>query len=188
MRKGKVERKTKETEVMVEVDLDGGGTQINTPFGFLNHMLELLSFHSGMGLKITAKGDVEVDPHHTVEDVGITIGEAMKKAMEGSKVRRFGFAAVPMDEALAMVALDISGRPYLSFEAKLEGLVGNLPAELVEEFFHGISRALEATIHIRLLAGKNMHHKVESIFKSFALALREAKTPSERVESTKGSI
>ncbi len=188
MRRGERFRKTKETEVLVKVNLDGGDAKIETPFGFLNHMLELFSFHSGIGLEVVAKGDVEVDPHHTVEDVGITMGEALRQAVEKGPIRRFGFSIVPMDESLSMVAIDICGRPFLEISGDLNGQVGAFSGELVEEFFSGLSRSLGATIHIRLLSGRNLHHKIESIFKAFALSFREAKVPSKRVESTKGSL
>lgn len=195
LRKALIHRKTKETDIKVDLNIDGkGNCKISTPFSFLNHMLENFAKHGLFDLKIIAKGDTEVDQHHTVEDVGICLGEAFKKALDGKRgVNRAGYFVFPMDEALSVVAIDISGRCFLNFDVTFsKERIGDLDIDLIKEFFLGFSRALEVTTHIRMLYGENDHHKIESIFKGFAKAMktacsRDAKN-SNNIPSTKGII
>lgn len=193
-RKSVINRKTGETEIAVELDLDGAGTsEITTGIGFFDHMLILWARHGLMDLKVQAKGDLVVDGHHTVEDTGIVLGAAIKEALgDKAGIKRYGTAFVPMDEALAFVSLDISGRPYLAFEGELPGgSIGGFDTELVEEFLRALSVQAGLTLHVRLLAGKNAHHMVEAIFKALGRALAEACTKDERivgVMSTKGVL
>ena len=173
-------RKTNETEVTVEF---GKQTKIDTGIGFYDHMLELFAFRSGLKLEIRAKGDMEVDSHHTIEDVGITLGLAVSE-MLGDKngIARYGSARLPMDECLAQVDVDISGRPYLVFNADVED-------EMMEEFFRAVAFNARITLHINLLYGKNEHHKCEAIFKAFGCALGQAvRVTGEGVPSTKGML
>lgn len=193
-RKHRVERATKETRIRVEADLDGRGrSQISTGIGFFDHMLELLAKHSAIDLSVQADGDLSVDEHHTVEDVGLALGSALSGALgERRGIRRYGFL-LPMDESLAQVALDLGGRPYLVFNAVFEReRVGELPTELVEDFFKAVSDTLRANIHVNLHYGRNDHHKIEAIFKAFARALRMAIEADPRlsddIPSTKGVI
>jgi imidazoleglycerol-phosphate dehydratase len=194
VRKAEFYRKTGETDVVVEVNLDGEGIyNINTGIGFFDHMLCLMSKHSITDLNIKAKGDLYVDGHHTVEDVGITIGKCVEKALgDKSGIKRYGTSFVPMDEALAMVSIDISGRPFLMFEAQFNSeRVGELDSELVEEFFRAVAVHAGITLHIKVMYGKNTHHMIEGIFKAFGRALREAVSKDERIKgvmSTKGSL
>lgn len=194
MRRSKVSRKTKETSISVSVDLDGAGrVETETGIGFLDHMLTHLGRHGLFDLKVTAKGDLEVDAHHTVEDVGICLGKAFLQALgDGSGIARFGHAAVPMDEALAEVAVDVSGRPFLAFQATFAGgHVGKFDAELVEEFLRAFAANSRMTIHVVLRYGNNVHHSIEGIFKAFARALSEAVRLDARVKdvpSTKGML
>ena len=186
-------RKTKETEVRIELSLDGIGTSsINTGIGFFDHMLEQIAKHASINLKIKVKGDLHVDEHHSVEDVGITLGSALNEAL-GSKhgIKRYGYY-LPMDDAIAECAVDLGGRTYLNFNCKFEReRVGEFPTELTEEFFRGLSSGLKANIFIRA-KGKNDHHKIEAIFKAFAKSLNEACRLDERSEgrlpSTKGTL
>jgi imidazoleglycerol-phosphate dehydratase len=194
MRKAKLERKTKETAVAVRVDLDGRAAgKIATGVGFLDHMLELLARHAAVGLSVKAVGDVHVDDHHVVEDVGIVLGQSLKQAL-GKKagVARYGWAAVPMDEALVMCAVDLGGRPYLAFDLSLPAKrVKGFDTELVEEFFRALANAAGMNIHLRQLAGRNTHHVIEAAFKAFARALGQAVQVSGRVKgvpSTKGVL
>ncbi len=193
-RSAQVERKTLETSIKAKIDLDGAGnSNILTPVGFFNHMLKSLARHSGMDLELEAKGDVEVDFHHLVEDTGIVLGQALDKALgDKSGITRFGEATVPMDEALVQVALDLSGRDILSFSVSLPTYkVGDFDTELVKEFFQGLVRGAAITLHIRLLESGNTHHVIEAIFKSFALALKRATRlggDSGSVPSTKGIL
>lgn len=193
-RKAEICRVTGETDIVVEVNLDGEGTyNIDTGIGFFDHMLNLMSKHSITDLKIKAKGDLEVDGHHTVEDVGITLGKCIEKALgDKSGIKRYGTSFVPMDEALVMVSMDISGRPFLVFDAQFNSeRVGKMDSELVEEFFRAIAVNAGITLHIKVLYGKNTHHMIEGIFKAFGRALREAVTKDERIKgvmSTKGSL
>ncbi len=193
-RKAEVRRKTKETEVLLRLDLDGSGRQsIATGIDFFDHMLSLLAYHSLIDLFIEAKGDIGVDSHHTVEDVGICLGEGIRKALgEARGIRRYGMAMVPMDETLGSVALDLSRRPYLVFHMKLrKSRVGNFDLELVEEFLRALSNHAGITLHINLLYGRNSHHMVEAVFKGLGRALKEAVSldpRSSRVPSTKGIL
>lgn len=177
MRQAEVERKTLETAVAVSVDLDGSGkAAIATGVGFFDHMLTLLAKHGFLDLQMQAQGDLEVDSHHTVEDCGIVLGEALKAAVgDKAGIHRYGSCFIPMDEVLAQVVLDFSGRPYLVFEAEIPKItLGNFDTEMTEEFFRAVAVASGMTLHIRVLYGKNVHHIIEAIFKAFARALAEA--------------
>ena len=191
-RRSRIERATSETSIAVSLDLDGKGEgKISTPVGFFNHMLQTFARHSGIDLTVEAQGDVEVDFHHLVEDTGIVLGEALAQALgEKRGIERFGEALVPMDEALAQVALDLSGRTHLSFSATFPAYkVGDFDTELVQEFFQGVARGSKMTLHVRLLEGKNSHHAIEAIFKAFARALRQAVRVGEGdIPSTKGIL
>ncbi len=192
MRKAKIERKTNETEIHVELDLDGTGkAEIDTPIGFLNHMLELFTFFSRIDLKLKAVGDIKVDFHHTVEDVGISIGEAFFKALsDKTGIHRFGHAVTPMDEALSQVIVDISGRPFLVYKPiELPEKIGEMDSELFEVFFQAFAFRARLTLHVNMLYGDNGHHIVESCFKGLGRALRQAVKVTEKdVPSTKGVI
>ncbi len=192
MRKAEISRKTKETDIKIELNLDGKGYfEGFTVSGFFNHMLESFAKHSGFDLVVEAKGDKEVDAHHTVEDTGIVLGKAFAKALEDKRgIRRFGDAIVPMDEALVMAAVDISGRGSCFIEGKFPGYtVGDFPAELVEEFFIAFSREAGVTLHIRVLSGKSLHHTIEATFKAVARALKEAVSiEGGDIPSTKGLL
>lgn len=195
MRKAETERKTKETEIVLSINIDGKGeSEIETGIGFFDHMLTLFAMHGGFDLKIKCKGDLEVDGHHTVEDVGIALGEALSKALGDKKgITRYGDKTVPMDEALNLAAVDISGRGYLNFDAFIPTeKIGEFDSELVEEFFAAFTRSAKITLHIVQMAGENSHHIAEGIFKAVARALREAvKVQPEFKEilpSTKGVI
>ena len=193
-RKAEVNRKTKETKISLKLDLDGSGKHsIDTGVPFFDHMLGLLAYHSRMDLFLQAKGDIGVDAHHTVEDVGICLGDGMRKALgEGKGIERYGMALIPMDEALGSVALDFSMRPWLVFHMKLKRLrIGTFDLELVEEFFKALCNHGRMTLHINLLYGRNSHHIVEAVFKGFGRALRQAVSFDERssgVPSTKGIL
>ena len=194
MRTAKVERKTKETKVQVELGIDGkGNASIDTRIGFLDHMLTLVSVQGIFDLKVLAQGDLQVDEHHTVEDIGFVLGQAFGKALEERKgINRYGFFLLPMDEALAQVAIDLGGRPCLQFDADFKReKVGELSTELVYDFFEAFARGCMANVSIRLVLGRNDHHKIEAIFKAFARALRMACEIDPRrkgVPSTKGLI
>jgi len=194
MRKAKIVRQTKETEISVSLNLDGQGkSKVKTGVGFLNHLLELFSAHSLIDLDLRAKGDLHVDQHHTVEDIAITLGQALKKALGDRKgIRRYGFAFVPMDEALARCVVDLSGRSYLVFSAKLsQRITKDLEAEMVEEFFRALAVNLGANLHLELLYGRNSHHQLEALFKAFAMAIRAAceKDPRRKgIPSSKGRL
>jgi imidazoleglycerol-phosphate dehydratase len=193
-RKAEVRRKTKETEIILKLDLDGSGRQsIATGIPFFDHMLSLLAYHSSIDLSLKAKGDIGVDAHHTVEDVGICLGDGIKKALEEARgIQRYGMAVIPMDEALVSVALDFSMRPCLVFHVKLRrARIGTFDLELVEEFFRALCNHSKITLHVNLLYGKNSHHIVEAVFKGFGRALREAVALEERsslIPSTKGIL
>ncbi|MGB9793338.1 MAG: imidazoleglycerol-phosphate dehydratase HisB [Thermacetogeniaceae bacterium] len=193
-RLSEVERVTAETRVRVRLELDGKGDfQGTTGIGFFDHMLQLWARHALFDLSVEATGDLHVDPHHTVEDVGICLGEALRRALGNKEgISRYGSVLLPMDEALVMVALDISGRPYLAYEVEVEGwAVGDFPLELVPEFFRAFVNNAGVTLHLRLLSGRNSHHIVEAIFKGCARALRQAVALSLRedgVPSTKGVL
>jgi imidazoleglycerol-phosphate dehydratase len=194
-RQGKVERKTKETAISVSVDLDGSGrSQISTGIGFLDHMLDQLSRHSLMDLKVEAKGDLHIDFHHTTEDTGICIGEAVAKALgDRTGIRRWGEATVPMDETLTRVALDASNRPYLIWKVTFsKPKLGEMDTELFKEWFQAFAQNAGLTLHIENLYGENNHHIVESCFKGLARALRQAieidPRKSDAIPSTKGVL
>lgn len=193
-RKAEVKRKTKETEVFLKLDLDGSGRHsIQTGILFFDHMLSLLAYHSSIDLSLKARGDIGVDSHHTVEDVGICLGEGIKKALGAAKgIQRYGMAMIPMDETLGSVALDLSMRPCLVFHMKLRrGKIGTFDLELVEEFFRALCNHGRITLHINLLYGKNSHHMIEAVFKGFGRALREAVSLDGRtsnIPSTKGIL
>lgn len=194
MRTATIERKTNETTVKLELNLDGSGEyQIQTGIGFFDHMLSHIAKHGLFDLKINAQGDLEVDAHHTVEDVGIVLGQAIKQALGDKKgISRYGNATIPMDEALALVAVDLSGRPYLRFHADLgKGHLNGFELELVEEFFQAVAVQTGLNLHIRLLDGSNLHHCCEAIFKAFARALAMAVKIDGRIQgvpSTKGVL
>ena len=193
-RQAEVRRKTKETEIVLRIDLDGSGRHsIDTGIPFFDHMLTLLSHHSSMDLSMKARGDIHVDSHHTVEDVGICLGDGIRKALgEAKGISRYGMALTPMDETLASVALDLSMRPCLVFNVKLrKARIGTFDLELVEEFFRALCNHGRLTLHINLLYGRNSHHMVEAIFKGFGRALRSALSVdprSSQVPSTKGVL
>ncbi len=193
-RSGRIERKTKETQVFVTINLDGhGDSHIETGVGFFDHMLSHLAKHSLCDLEISCSGDLDVDPHHTVEDVGIVLGQALSQALgDKAGIRRYGSAVIPMDEALVMTAIDISGRGSLYYDVQLKKeRIGSFDCELAEEFFKAICANAGINAHIIKLAGSNAHHIVEAAFKSFARALREAVALDERVcdvPSTKGVL
>ena len=194
-RKAKIQRKTKETNISVEVNLDGKGKyQIKTKIGFLDHMLEQLAKHSLIDMKINAKGDTHIDLHHTTEDTGIAIGEAIKKAAGNRKgIKRYATTNIPMDETLTRVSLDISNRPYLiwNVDLKVEKL-GEMDTELFKEWFQAFAQSAGITLHIENIYGENSHHKIESCFKALARSLKEALEIDKRIKnsipSTKGSI
>jgi imidazoleglycerol-phosphate dehydratase len=193
-RRGEIERDTAETQVRVTLALDGdaAGTR-ETGVGFLDHMLDLLARHGHLDLDVSARGDLDTGAHHTVEDVGICIGQALDAALgDRAEITRYGYATVPMDEARASCAIDISGRGLLAFEAALPpGAIGNFDHELVEEFFRALAGNARLTLHVVVEAGSNAHHVIEAMFKAVARALRMAVTidPAERgVPSTKGTL
>jgi len=192
-RRSEILRRTKETEIKVILNLDGmGNYRISTGLPFLNHMLELFAKHGEIDLQIEGKGDLDVDPHHTVEDIGISLGAALFSALGEKKgIRRYGYAVIPMDEALTLFAIDISGRPHLTLRGTLRGKVGNFDVCLFKDFFQAFANESRTTIHIAVLWGKNPHHKVESMFKAFGTALKTAtQLVRERgdIPSTKGIL
>ena len=194
-RKAKINRKTKETSITVEANLDGKGTyKIDTKIGFLNHMLEQLSKHSLIDLKVSAKGDTHIDLHHTTEDTGIAIGECVKKALGSLKgIRRYAHVYIPMDETLTRVTMDVSNRPYLIWKVKLKvEKLGEMDTELFKEWFQAFSQAAGITLHIENIYGDNSHHIIESCFKGLARSLRTALEMDPRnkksIPSTKGSL
>ncbi|MEK6251232.1 MAG: imidazoleglycerol-phosphate dehydratase HisB [Actinomycetota bacterium] len=187
------ERKTQETEIRLELDLDGGEAAISTGVGFLDHMLELLARHGRLGLRVEASGDLETGAHHTTEDVGIVLGQALDSALgDRAGIRRYGSALVPMDESLGECAIDISGRPYCAFDAQLPATsIAGFDTELAEEFFRAVANSAKLTLHVWVRSGTNAHHMIEAAFKAFARALREAVSidPDEPgVPSTKGTL
>jgi imidazoleglycerol-phosphate dehydratase len=193
-RKAEVSRETKETKVRLSLNLDGSGNgSIHTGIGFFDHMLDLLSRHSLIDLEVEAEGDLQVDSHHTVEDVGIVFGQALERALGDKRgINRYGWAIVPMDESLAQVAIDLSGRPAFVFNAKFVGeAIGSFPTELVEEFFKAVCTNAKMNLHVTVPYGTNNHHMAEAIFKATARAVRQAASHdprSEGVPSTKGSL
>ena len=194
MRIGKINRATTETRVDVEINLDGtGNAEISTGIGFFNHMLNLFAAHGQFDLKIFCAGDLEVDGHHSVEDIGISLGAAVKEALGDKRgITRYGTFFLPMDETLALVSLDISGRPFLVCEiGDLAPTIGNFDSELVEEFLRAFAFNAGITLHVKIFHGKNSHHKVEAIFKALGHALKAAVAVDEKicgVPSTKGVL
>ena len=189
-RRAEIERKTAETQISIKLNLDGEGTcDIATGIGFLDHMLTLLAKHSFMDLTVKAKGDMEVDSHHTVEDIGIVLGEALREALgDKAGIHRYGNCFIPMDETLAQVCLDFSGRPFLAFGADIPKIqLGNYDAEMTEEFFRAVAMHCGLTLHIRVLYGSNVHHIIEAIFKAFARAVAEATAVDPRVKGVMSS-
>jgi imidazoleglycerol-phosphate dehydratase len=193
-RTASVERNSRETRIKVDIDLDGTGkSSIQTPLPFLSHMLEQIARHGGFDLNIFAEGDVEIDGHHTTEDIGIVLGKAVLDALGDRKgIRRYGSATLPMDEALVTAALDLSGRPFFVWRVNLpKAKLGNWDVELAEVFFEAFARTAQANLHVRLIEGSNLHHIVEISFKAFSKALREATSLDPRspdVPSTKGML
>ena len=194
-RTAEVERRTNETSIKARVNLDGtGDTNISTGVGFFDHMLEQLGKHSGIDIEVKADGDLHIDSHHTVEDVGIVLGSAISEALaDKAGVRRYGWSIVPMEEACTQVALDLSGRPFLKFDVDVPAeVIGNYDPDLTEEFFVALTRAGSMTMHVQLISGKNSHHIVESVFKAVAQALATAVSIDPRrtkdIPSTKGNL
>lgn len=193
-RTAELKRKTKETDIALKIQVDGSGKDdINTGIGFLDHMLNLFTRHGLFDLEVKAEGDLNVDAHHTVEDIGIVLGQVIKEALgEKKSIKRYGTAFVPMDEALAMVALDLGGRPFLVYDAQYTSeKVGEMETELVEEFFRAVAFNAGMNLHIKVFYGSNNHHIVEAIFKAFGRALDEATKIDDRIEgvmSTKGRL
>ena len=195
MRKSEISRNTKETQIRVRLELDGtGATRFATGLPFLEHMLEQVGRHGLIDLEVDAKGDLHIDAHHTVEDIGITFGQAFAQAIgDKSGVRRYGHAYVPLDEALSRVVIDLSGRPGLEYQVKFtRALIGEFDVDLMREFFQGFANHAQVTMHIDNLRGDNAHHQCETVFKAFGRALRMACERDERiagvVPSTKGSL
>ena len=193
-RTAKITRTTKETDIILSLNLDGSGLyEVQTGIGFLNHMLEGFSKHGFFDLSVTVEGDLYVDGHHTVEDVGIVLGQAIKEALGDKKqIRRYGSSILPMDDALVLCAIDLCNRPYLVFDAKFQvERVGAFEVELLKEFFYAISYSAGMNLHIKVLDGQNAHHIIEAMFKSFAKALDEAIALDNRIQgvlSTKGIV
>ncbi len=193
-RTANIERNTKETQIKLSIDLDGTGkSQINTGVGFFDHMLEGFSKHGFFDLQLQVNGDLNVDGHHTVEDTGIVLGEAIKNAIGDKKgIKRFGYFILPMDDALVLCSIDLSGRPYFNFECDFPTeMTGDFDNQLVKEFFYALSYSGMMNIHIKQLSGNNSHHIAEAIFKAFAKALDEALTYDPRITdvlSTKGTL
>jgi imidazoleglycerol-phosphate dehydratase len=192
-RTAKRERTTAETEIRLQLDLDGGESRAQTGVGFLDHMLDLLARHGSLGLVVEASGDLDTGAHHTVEDVGIVLGQALDEALgDRAGIRRYGSALVPMDEALAECAIDISGRPLCVFDAELPAAsIAGFDTELAEEFFRAVANGAKLTLHVSVRYGTNVHHMIEACFKAFARALRVAVSidPGETgVPSTKGTL
>lgn len=194
VRKANIKRKTKETDIAMELFLDGSGkSDIETGIGFFNHMLEGFAKHGFFDLTLSVNGDLEVDGHHIVEDTGIVLGTAIKEAVgDKAGIKRYGSFILPMDDALCLCAVDLCGRPYLGFECEFPvERVGGLDTELVKEFFYAVSYSAGMNIHIKMLSGNNAHHMTEAMFKAFAKALDAAVTKDERIKdvlSTKGSL
>ena len=190
----KKKRTTKETDIGISLNLDGNGTyNVDTGIGFFDHMLEGFARHGFFDLEVSVNGDLDVDCHHTIEDTGIVLGSVIKEALgDKAGIRRYGSCILPMDETLVLCALDLSGRPYLSFDAEFKTeRVGEMDTEMVREFFYAISYAAGMNLHIRVLSGSNSHHIIEAMFKAFAKALDEATVTDPRIKdilSTKGSL
>jgi imidazoleglycerol-phosphate dehydratase len=195
MRKAKIERKTKETQISVELNIDGTGKyEIMTPIPFLDHMLTLMCKHGLFDVSLKAKGDVEIDDHHTVEDTGIVLGKVLKEALGGMQgITRYGQASVPMDEAMAQVALDISGRQYLVYNVAFpkKSKLRDFDPDLIEDFLQAFASSAGITLHVTVLYGRNTHHIIEAVFKALGRALKQAVSIDPRVKgvpSTKGSL
>jgi imidazoleglycerol-phosphate dehydratase len=203
MREATINRKTRETDISLTLNLDGGDYSVNTNCGFLNHMMELFASHSGFGLQLKCVGDVEVDFHHTVEDVGIALGQAFLQAIGDKRgIARYADIILPMDEALILCAVDISGRGLLNYDIKIDSAkvsdeddrvkqksVGLFDTELIEEFFIAFAREAKITIHLVKMYGKNTHHIIEGAFKAFARALKAAvKVEGDKIPSSKGTL
>jgi imidazoleglycerol-phosphate dehydratase len=196
LRRARVDRRTTETQIQLAIDLDGRGKYtVATGVRFLDHMLELVARHGGFDLTVAAKGDLDVDAHHTVEDVGIALGEAVSKALGDKRgINRAGYFLMPMDETLAVAAIDLSGRPFAVVDlAKVRAeRVGDLPVELVQDFFEGFANTVRANVHLKVLYGRSSHHQIEAVFKAFARALRVACARDRRLAkmlpSTKGLL
>ena len=193
-RTANITRTTKETDINMMLELDGEGiSHIDTGIGFFNHMLEGFAKHGFFNLDVAIKGDLEVDGHHTVEDAGIVLGTAIKEAVGDKKgIKRYGYFILPMDDALALCAVDLCGRPYLQFDCSFPNdMVGGLDTSLVREFFYAVSYSAGMNIHIKMLSGENSHHMIEAIFKAFAKALDDAVSYDPRIKdvlSTKGAL
>jgi imidazoleglycerol-phosphate dehydratase len=192
-RESEAVRKTKETEIRVRWKLDGTGVyRVSTGIPFFNHMLELLCRHGFFDIEIEAAGDIEIDYHHTIEDVGITMGKALREALPGFEgIRRYGHSLLPMDESLCMMAIDMSGRPSLVWNGEINGRLGTFDGEVVKEFFQGFVNEARITLHVNLLYGDNLHHKIEAIFKAFGRVLRDAASKDDTLRgplSTKGIL
>lgn len=193
-RTAEITRTTKETDIQIKLDLDGAGKScVDTGIGFFDHMLEGFSKHGFFDLDVKIKGDLNVDGHHTVEDCGIVLGQAIAKAVGDKKgIKRYGFFILPMDDALALCAVDLCGRPYLNFDCEFPvERVGTLETELVREFFYAVSYSAGMNLHIKMMDGVNAHHMIEAMFKAFAKALDQAVSYDERINdvlSTKGSL
>lgn len=186
-----IQRKTKETDIQLSLSLEGGKVAVQTGIGFFDHMLTAFAFYGGLGLELTVKGDLEVDGHHTVEDVGIVLGQALSRALGDRKgIRRFASAYIPMDEALCFTALDFSNRPYLVFDAAMpQPMIGGYDACLTEEFMRAFAVNSGLTLHMKCLYGKNAHHITEALFKSLGVAVKEAvAVTGAGVTSTKGVL
>jgi imidazoleglycerol-phosphate dehydratase len=195
LRRARIDRRTTETQIALSLNLDGRGQyDVRTGIRFLDHMLELFARHGGFDLRLTADGDLDGDAHHTVEDTGIALGEAVARAL-GSKrgINRAGYFVMPMDETLAVAAIDLSGRPYAVVDLRLKvRRVGDLPAELVQDFFEGFASAVRGNVHVKVLYGRSSHHQIEAVFKAFARALRMATSRDVQLRrvmpSTKGLL
>jgi imidazoleglycerol-phosphate dehydratase len=193
-RQAEIKRRTEETDVSVAVDLDGGAVEASTGVGFFDHMLELLARHGRLGLRASARGDLETGAHHTVEDAGIALGQALDRALgDRAGIRRYGWATVPMDEALAVCAIDVSGRPFCRFSSPQlpAATIAGFETELAEEFFRAVAANARLTVHLETPHGSNAHHLIEACFKAFARALRDAVAvdpDEEGVPSTKGAL
>ncbi len=195
MRKADVRRKTEETDVRIQLNLDGTGAyDIRTGVPFLDHMLCLFAKHGAFNLTVEAKGDLEVEAHHTVEDVGIVLGQAFRQALGDKKgIRRYGSAVIPMDESLALAAVDFGGRAYSVIDVPVQrDQIGNFPTELLVDFFEAFAQNVQANVHVKLFYGRNDHHKIEAAFKAFARACRQAvesdPRASNQLPSTKGML
>lgn len=194
MRCAEISRKTGETDINIKIDIDGqGNSKLNTGIGFFDHMMNLFTRHGLFDLEIECVGDLFIDGHHTVEDIGIALGQAFVKAIGNkSGIKRYGTAFVPMDEALLMVSLDLSGRAFLAYDVTVNApMIGDYDTELTEEFLRAFSYNAGITMHVKMMAGSNSHHIVEGVFKALARALREALTKDDRIQgvmSTKGTL